>query len=134
MPADRQFPSVFIQWPKKYWDCTRSTNDDWRECEFDFNSRTSTAITTLPPQPTKAMNLAYDSGLNSVDLEQLSDPQGILAMPVAVTGVNAWQPPCSALLGPYYPAFKCFDYVGGFPVWGGLDTTWMEIITSTAYV
>lgn len=91
---------------------------------------TSASITSPPPQPTKPLDLMY---YNYVDPEQLVDPKGILANPVVVLGSKAWQPPCSKMLGPYYSAFNCQSYGWGGPVWGGLDKTWMKVVTSTTY-
>lgn len=125
----RAFPTVIVRWPTEYTYCTEGDR-----CLSTYSNSITTKTISPPPQPTKAVNLDAGGPYNEVDPEQLSDPKGLLAMPVRGGAFGGWQPAYSALLGSVYPAFKCHgrSAMGG-PDWGGLDSTWMNIVTSTFY-
>lgn len=125
----RTFPTVFIQWPTHYTYCP--TTSSW-EGSIYCNSPTrpvTALVTSPPPQPTKPLNLRT---YNYVDPERLSDPMGLLAVPVICNGSYALQPACSKLLGPSYPAFQCHSRNNSGADWGMLDETWMSVATSTS--
>lgn len=116
------FPSVHVRWPTDYTICPQTSCNS-------LTPAITTTITTIPPQPTEPFFLHGDA-----DSDLLTDPKGLLAMPVMLVGSHAFQPGCSEMLGPYNPIFKCAMTHGGGPIWGGLDTTWMKVVTSTSYI
>lgn len=128
---DRAFPTVYVQWPTKYTYCATPSSGMFPTKYCNSPTVPITTLLNSPPQPTKPLNLA---GYNYVDPEQLSDPKGLLAVAISCNGTHAVQPACSLLLGPSHPAFKCQSLGVDFPHGAGLDESWMDIATQTAYV